>query len=238
MDILERTGEDYNRIIFGEDYIPKNVYIYQIRQRNNIINRCLSNRTFGYALDFGCGTGFHLKTLKEHSERVVGIDVSVGALKKAKQLVDCEYVACDAGNLPFKENVFDLIWIAGVLHHMPDTLDTVVGNVAHLLKQNGIILVDEPNRLNLFNYLTMKLSKVDPTGKERPLSLSKVENMLRENNLSIIESNLYELFSPIGVVLKNNFILKVCELMDKCLSKTFLRYLSWRWWILAKKSEA
>jgi len=89
---------------------------------------------------------------------------------------------------------------------------------------------------NLFNHLNIKLSKADPTGKERPLSLSKVENLLKENNLSIIESNLYELFSPIGVVLKNSFILNLCELMDKYMNKTFLKYLSWRWWILAKKS--
>lgn len=236
--IIDDTGKRYNEIIFDEDYIPKSVYMYQINLRNNIINRCIKNRRFKYTIDLGCGTGFHLETLNKYSEHLIGTDMSLGALKECKKNVniECDYVVCDIKRLPFKNNVIDLIWIAGVLHHVPNDLNVVTYNISYVLTNDGLVLIDEPNKLNFFNYINMKLSKADPTGKERPISLDNIERLLGINNFVILESDLYEFFSPIGIVSKNSTIIDLFILLDKYMNKTILKNFQLRWYILANKN--
>lgn len=234
--VVEETGQKYNEIIFEEDYIPKEVYIHQINLRNDIINQSLSNKKFEYAVDLGCGTGFHLKTLSKYTANLIACDMSFGALKESKKHVKCEYIVCDINKLPFKPNTLDLIWIAGVLHHVPDDLENVIGNnISSVLKKNGLLLVDEPNKFNMFNYVNMKLSKADPTGDERPLSLYSVKKLLANNNFKILNARSYELFSPFGALLNNKFILKLATFFDSVISKTPLKLILLRWHILAEK---
>jgi len=233
LKIIEETGKRYNDIIFGDDYISKDVYKFQINLRNEIINKCISNKRFKNTLDLGCGTGFHLETLSKFSEKLIAVDMSFGALKESKKNIECDYIVCDINKLPFKDNTIDFIWIAGVLHHVPNDLKSLISNIRSILQNGSVILIDEPNKLNLFNYINMKLSKADPTGKERPLSLNRVERFLQSNNFTILKSDLYELFSPIGIICSNNFILNFCMLLDKYLHRTFLKKISLRWYILA-----
>jgi len=234
--VVEETGQKYNEIIYEEDYIPKNVYMHQIDLRNNIIDQSLSGKKFEYVVDLGCGTGFHLNTLNKYAQNLIGCDMSFGALKESKKHLKCEYIVCDVNALPFKPETLDLIWIAGVLHHVPDDLENVVGNnISSVLKKNGLLLIDEPNKFNLFNYLNMKLSKADPTGDERPLSLYFIKRLLGNNNFKVLGSDPYELFSPFGALLKSTFILKLASFIDKLLSKTPIKLIFLRWYILAEK---
>lgn len=237
LKIIEETGKRYNEIIFSDDYIPKYIYEYQINLRDNIINRCMKNRKFKYVIDLGCGTGFHLKTLSQYSENLIGVDISFNALKECKRVAKCDCVVCDVKRLPFKNNMIDFIWIAGVLHHVPDELNDVISNLSRILKDNGLILIDEPNKLNIFNYINMKLSKADPTGKERPMSLKNVGKILNSNDIVILESELYELFTPIGILLKNGTILNLSVALDKFISRTFLRNIQLRWYVLASRED-
>jgi len=234
--VVEETGQKYNEIIFEEDYIPKDIYIHQIKLRNDIINQSLQNKKFEYIVDLGCGTGFHLKTLSKYATNLIACDMSFGALKESKKHLKCEYIVCDINRLPFKPNTIDLIWIAGVLHHVPDDLENVIGNnISPALKKNGILLVDEPNKFNLFNFVNMKLSKADPTGDERPLSLYSVKKLLITNNFKVVNSSPYELFSPFGALLNNKSVLKLTTFFDNLLSKTPLKLILLRWHILAEK---
>ncbi len=128
LKIIEETGKRYNDIIFGDDYISKDVYKFQINLRNEIINKCISNKRFKNTLDLGCGTGFHLETLSKFSEKLIAVDMSFGALKESKKNIECDYIVCDINKLPFKDNTIDFIWIAGVLHHVPNDLKSLISN--------------------------------------------------------------------------------------------------------------
>jgi SAM-dependent methyltransferase len=237
--IIEETGKRYNEIIFDKDYIPNNVYMYQINLRDNIIHKCVENRKFKYAIDLGCGTGFHLKTLSRYSENLIGTDMSLGALKECKKNVniDCNYIVSDIKRLPFKNNIINFIWISGVLHHVPNDLPAVIFSISQILKNDGLLLIDEPNKLNFFNNINMKLSKADPTGKERPISLNNIERLLETNNFIVLESDFYEFFSPIGIVLKNDIILNLLVLLDEYIHKTFFKFIQLRWYVLAHLSH-
>ena len=239
--IIEATGEKYNDIIFQEDYIPKLVYLYQIKIRNEFIDKSLSNKNFNYLLDVGCGTGFHLKALSQYATNLIGIDMSFGALKECKKSREnsfADFIVCDINYLPFKKNSVDCVWIAVVLHHVPNDLENVLSNnLAYVLKKEGFLLIDEPNKLNFFNYVNMKLSKADPTGEERPLYLNCMENLLKRNNFEILKSEYYELFSPLGILLNRPFVFKFFNRMDCFLQRSFFKSILLRWNIIAKKLE-
>lgn len=234
--IIEETGQKYNEIIFEDDYIPKEVYLHQIRLRNAVIDRLLAGKKFKYAIDMGSGTGFHLRTLSKYSENLIATDFSMGALKDSKKRFDCQFVVCDINRLPFKPGTIDFIWVAGVLHHVPKDLDNVIGyNLSPILRKDGLMLIDEPNKLNLLNYANMKLSKADPTGDERPLSQRTIGRLLDKYGLTVVDSDHYELFQPIGVYLNNKTLTKLFGGIDRIINRTFFKAISIRWYIFAKK---
>jgi SAM-dependent methyltransferase len=233
--VIEDTGKRYNEIIFKEDFIPNNVYIYQIGLRNRIITNLLGQQKFSVVLDLGCGTGFHQKTLQHYADQLIGADMSFGALKECKRNFSGEYVVCDVNQLPFKNNSIDLIWIAGVLHHVPDSLPAVIKNISNILRSGGVLLVDEPNKLNPLNYFILKFSKADPTGDERSLSSVSVKKLFRECHLKILSIDWYEFFSPFGLMTGNDHIFRLCEQGDALLGRSFIRSFLLRWTIHAIK---
>jgi SAM-dependent methyltransferase len=234
--IIEETGKKYDDIIFEEDIIPKNVYLYQIQKRNHIIRQILAGKKYGIVLDLGCGTGFHIGVLSDYAEHLIGVDISFGALRQCRRKYPGDYVVCDIHHIPFKPNIIDFIWIAGVLHHVPRDLDHVIKNsLDRILKNNGYFLIDEPNKFNPFNHLILKISMADPTGNERPLSLSSVIKILNKNNLEIVKSIHYEFFIPFGLLLKNKRVFQLCQIGDNLFEKCFLDIFSFRWTIFGRK---
>ncbi len=73
-------------------------------------------KSFSFALDVGCGTGFSSAALTEIAENVVGLDVSTEMLRLAKKKNNIEYLAASAENLPFSEGKFDLITVSQAIH--------------------------------------------------------------------------------------------------------------------------
>ncbi|HVE55397.1 MAG TPA: methyltransferase domain-containing protein [Pyrinomonadaceae bacterium] len=73
-------------------------------------------KSLGLALDVGCGTGLSSVALKEISEKIVGIDVSIEMLNQAKKADGIEYLLASAENLPFDAAKFDLLTISQAIH--------------------------------------------------------------------------------------------------------------------------
>jgi len=237
-DLIEETGRNYNEIIFGEDYIPKEIYLHQIALRNEKIHKLLEINTYGFVLDLGCGTGFHLAELAKHAEIMVGTDISLGALKECRKKYDADFVLCDVLHLPFREQSFDVIWIAGLLHHIPHHVRPAIqDNISPVMKRGALLLIDEPNAYNPANFVNMKLSKADPTGDERPLSAQLVTCALTgENTFQVISCEFYGLLSPAGALIRNQSLINIFVEFDAWLGKTPLRKVLLRWMIVAKRN--
>lgn len=108
----------------------------------------LKNTKAKAVLDFGCGTGIVTLKLLERGIRTMSIDVSLAMLqrlrKKAKEnILNDKCVAGDVENLPFKDEVFDGLICAGVLHHVAD-IEKSVKNQIRVLKKNGLLFITEP----------------------------------------------------------------------------------------------
>jgi len=100
-------------------------------------------------LDLGCGTGRHCVYLAKNSFDVVGVDVSVSALKMAKQWVREEnlknvtFVQATMTDIPFSDFQFDAVFSVSVIHHaLKRDIVKTVDEIHRILKENGLLLTN------------------------------------------------------------------------------------------------
>lgn len=97
-------------------------------------------------LDLGCGPGADSKTLREHTEHVVGLDLSQSMVTKAiSETPTASFVVADGQALPFCDNTFDAVWMRLVLIHTPNPAATM-NEIARILKPGGRIVLTEPDQ--------------------------------------------------------------------------------------------
>jgi len=110
-------------------------------------------------LDLGCGGGNQL--FSHYAETIVGVDLSLTALKNAAQIYDTVYHA-DATKLPFNDDTFELVVSADLFGHIPlDLKDNLFAEVHRVLKPGGYcIAVVEADGENLLTTFARKYSRL------------------------------------------------------------------------------
>lgn len=106
---------------------------------------------YGDTLEIGCGTGQLTWGLAKRLPftSVHACDISHGFLNHLRKDLenipgrDVNYYLCDANNLPFRENTFDLVVGHSVLHHFIH-YEKVIANVQKLLRPGGRAIFYEP----------------------------------------------------------------------------------------------
>jgi len=108
--------------------------------------------SFGRGLEIGAGTGYFTLNLLQAGviERGVATDISPGMLAtlsdSAERLgLDVKAVRCEATELPFSDESFDLVYGHAVLHHLPD-LEVAFTEFRRVLRPGGrIAFCGEPS---------------------------------------------------------------------------------------------
>ena len=81
-------------------------------------------------LDLGCGTGFLFQYISQKVGFLVGVDISLNALKEAKKRIknrsNIALIRADADNTPFSDSIFDKIFAITVLQNMPEPVKTII----------------------------------------------------------------------------------------------------------------
>jgi ubiquinone/menaquinone biosynthesis C-methylase UbiE len=100
------------------------------------------------ALDFGCGVGRLSRPLAERFRECVGLDISEGMVKLARELnVDrqnCRFVVNAAPDLKqFDSGSFDFVYSSLVLQHMPSSemVEAYVGEFLRVLCPGGLAVL-------------------------------------------------------------------------------------------------
>ena len=107
-------------------------------------------------LDIGCGSGRHIcEAFRIEGVTVVGADVSFDDMVEARGKLNFHekvgehgggvwaLSAADVNNLPFKNNLFDLVICSEVLEHIPDH-ETAVFEIMRVLKPGSNLVVSVP----------------------------------------------------------------------------------------------
>ncbi|MDZ8105328.1 MAG: class I SAM-dependent methyltransferase [Nostoc sp. DedQUE12a] len=96
-------------------------------------------------LDLCCGSGQATQFLVKLSQNVTGLDASPFSLQRARQNVpSASYVQAFAEDMPFADNLFDVVHTSVALHEMqPQQLRKIINEVYRVLKPGGVFtLVD------------------------------------------------------------------------------------------------
>lgn len=139
-------------------------------------------------LDIGCGIGHHLSILGTRNLRV-GLDISLGALKRAQALSDGVFFSqANAYYLPFRSHSWDTILLIDVIEHL-EYPSKLLREMARLLQVNGLLILQTPNypikRLyDVVNYLKphgwRKSIRDDPTHVSK-LSWWRLESLIAQD---------------------------------------------------------
>ena len=121
------------------------------------------NITKGKILDVGCGKGRHAKYFNELGFNVVGIDLSLNSIAKAKlnETHDLKFYKFDMRNV-FKENSFNVVTnLFTSFGYFDNSLDEqkTINAMVENLKKDGILIIDFMNVKKIINNLVSKESK-------------------------------------------------------------------------------
>jgi ubiquinone/menaquinone biosynthesis C-methylase UbiE len=98
-------------------------------------------------LEIGCGTGNLARLFSpDQVAQYIGTDLSKEMLKFAQ--LECPwatFLACDIFHLPFPDESFDIVIVAGTLHHLhDDTLTAALREISRVLVSHGHLYGREP----------------------------------------------------------------------------------------------
>ena len=110
-------------------------------------------------LEVGCGTGLILQRLAGLASRAVGVDLSPGMLRKARER-GLEVVEGRAESLPFPDASFDGAVSFKVLAHVPD-VRAALAEMARVVRPGGRVVAEFYNRHSL-RYLVKRLKPPTP----------------------------------------------------------------------------
>lgn len=107
--------------------------------------------------DIGCGEGFLLKEI-EGARYIVGIEISITALKRAKEILnnrpEIEIIKADAQKIPIPDEIFDVVLCSEVLEHLPDP-KIVLKEIHRIIKHKGRLVISVPNEKRVRCILSM-----------------------------------------------------------------------------------
>ena len=101
-------------------------------------------------VDIGCGPGNVFASLGGTPSLLVGVDVSFGALKMAKNIGYTPLLA-DAQDLPLRSGFADIVVINAIMHHA-DNMELVLSEAARLVKPGGVLVSDHDVQLTAVDF--------------------------------------------------------------------------------------
>lgn len=149
-------------------------------------------------LDLGCGDGvteiFFEKYFPQF--KIQGIDISVKSIEEAqkKQLSNTSFAQYDGQQIPYGNERFDVVFVAGVLHHI-DAVDhqKVVNEIFRVLKPGGRLYLFEHNPINPLTRYLVNTCEFDKGVK---LLYSKECKKLLASSGFGIKDLIYTIFFP------------------------------------------
>jgi len=92
-------------------------------------------------LEIGCGSGIDSAEFAKNGAEVYAVDMSDKAVNHTKKVFEGlklkgKISKADATNLPFENDFFDLVYVYGVLHHIP-VVEKAMDEIHRVLKHDG-----------------------------------------------------------------------------------------------------
>ena len=140
--IAARTLEDYNR---NADSFRIGTQDHDVSQNIAALLEYIRGEPPFVLLDFGCGPGRDLKTLKALGHRPIGVDGSQRFVAMAREESACEVWQQDFLRLSLPREHFDGVFANAALFHVPrQELPRVLAQLHATLKIDGVLMSSNP----------------------------------------------------------------------------------------------
>lgn len=136
-------------------------------------------------LDIGCGTGEWLMACRELGAVTCGVDLSDKAIDICrKNLPEGIFYSQPAEQLPFEDNIFDLVTCLGSLEHFIDPV-SAVKEMVRVAKSDATIIILVPNKYFLTRRLKLFTGTDQVSVKEDVRSPKEWEDLFESAGLTI-----------------------------------------------------
>lgn len=180
-------------------------------------------------LEIGAGTGRDLEELSKKGYVVTYSDFSSVAIEKFhKRNPKIEFQECDARNLPFQNNSFDLVYCLGLLEHF-DRQDRKKIIKEMFRVSNQYILIDVPQRYG-FAFLVKKLLMLFGKWKYGEEIEFSYAQLLKEVKEVILDFKVVSRYGRELIPLPRNFKNKFYTKLPQLFKATYLKFLAMLYW--------
>jgi ubiquinone/menaquinone biosynthesis C-methylase UbiE len=216
----ERTFDDFDG--YAKDYRAvhtENVKLsgadsfYFAAMKVQLLQQFEKNNTLKI-LDIGCGDGATELFMQQYFSQwqVEGIDVSEKSIAEAsaKNIVNTSFGVYNGTQIPFADSSFDIVFIAGVLHHVDFALHPIImQEVFRVLKAGGRLYLFEHNP---FNPVTKYLVNTCVFDKDAKLLRNNyTKELIKKNGLAISHNKFIIFFPRKGLLSKFIFLEKYLQ---------------------------
>lgn len=191
---FDNFTHNYNELLNEKTKFFSSSEEYFAHYKVNIIRQTISP-SVTRVLEYGCGIGRNIPFLQAAfpNASILGSDIAPASLEMARN----ENPGVDffqEGNITAEIGLFDLIFVAGVFHHIPPNLRADVFNTLfERLSPNGRIVIFEHNP---FNPITRRIVSTCPYDEDAILlKPSEIKKGLKKAGL-VVERHSYCLFIP------------------------------------------
>lgn len=124
-----------------------------------------------HILEFGCGTGKHLKKLQDRGINTIGVDVSLINIIKAQVKHDLPFVVCTDENYLRNFCNIDIVFTVSVLDHIKNVSDIIgefkrITNYSVYLAETNDIVGEHYFKHNYESYGFTKIPDFDWKGED------------------------------------------------------------------------
>ncbi len=147
-------------------------------------------------LEVGAGTGRDSFPLVELGAIVYQLDYSANSLNIMKQLAEEEKIPVyiiggDTFCLPFRDESFDIVFHQGLLEHFrPQQAEALLRENIRVVKRDGLLLVDVPQRYHVYTIIKHVLIAVNKwfAGWEREFSVGELRRLMEGLGLQTVHA--------------------------------------------------
>ena len=141
---LRKTGERIvpEKIKSCDEYLLYLRHMFAYKQASHFLNN--NNNV----LEVGCGEGYGTHYLSHRVKNIIGLDIDENTIKHAAAKYssdNCTFNFFDGLNIPYEDNIFDVVISFQVIEHVFNDFD-FVSDIYRVMKKNSNFILTTPNR--------------------------------------------------------------------------------------------